>query len=74
MKQLCYGAVYAYDHDDPDGFSRQNCFSGRVDRQVFEQPVEYGYERGIVKRLVYWGRLRATKQPTLDSGKKTDES
>lgn len=73
MKQLGYGADYAYDHDDPDGFSGQNCFPDGMDRQVFYQPVERGYEREIAKRLAYWDRLRASKQPTLETGKKTDE-
>jgi putative ATPase len=73
MKQLGYGADYAYEHDDPDGFSGQNCFPDGMDRQVFYQPVERGYEREIAKRLAYWDRLRASKQPTLDTGKKTDE-
>ena len=26
MKDMGYGTNYAYDHDDPDGFSGQNCF------------------------------------------------
>ena len=73
MKQLGYGADYAYDHNDPDGFSGQNCFPDGVDRQVFYQPVERGFEREIAKRLAYWERLRASKQPTLQTGKKTDE-
>ena len=73
MKQLGYGADYAYDHDDPDGFSGQNCFPDGMDRQVFYQPVERGYERETAKRLAYWERLRASKQPTLRTGKKTDE-
>ena len=73
MKQLGYGADYAYDHDDPDGFSGQNCFPDGMDRQVFYQPVERGYEREIAKRLAYWDRLRAAKQPELKTGKTTDE-
>ena len=59
MKQLGYGADYAYDHDDPDGFSGQNCFPDGMVRQRFYQPVNRGYERDIAKRLAYWDRLRA---------------
>ncbi|MEL0293984.1 MAG: replication-associated recombination protein A [Alphaproteobacteria bacterium] len=62
MKDLGYGAGYSYDHDDPDGFSGQNCFPYGMDRQRFYQPVERGYEREIGKRLAYWDRLRAEKQ------------
>ncbi|MDC3234885.1 replication-associated recombination protein A [Candidatus Puniceispirillum sp.] len=61
MKQLGYGANYAYDHDDPAGFSGQNCFPDGILRQRFYQPVERGYEREIAKRLAYWDRLRAKK-------------
>ncbi|MEK9759925.1 MAG: replication-associated recombination protein A, partial [Candidatus Puniceispirillum sp.] len=64
MKQLGYGAGYAYDHDDPDGFSGQNCFPDGIGRHQFYQPVERGYEREIGKRLAYWSRLRAKKQGT----------
>jgi putative ATPase len=62
MKQLGYGADYAYDHDDPDGLSGQNCFPDGMARQVFYQPVARGYEREIAKRLAYWNRLREVKQ------------
>jgi len=62
MKDLGYGAGYSYDHDDPDGFSGQNCFPDGMDRQRFYQPVERAYEREIGKRLAYWDRLRAVKQ------------
>ena len=72
MKQLGHGADYAYDHDVLDGFSGQNCFPDGVGRQVFYQPVERGYEREIAKRLAYWERLRVSKQPSFQTGKKID--
>ena len=62
MKDMGYGANYAYDHDDPDGFSGQNCFPDGMERARYYTPVERGYEREIAKRLAYWDRLRATKQ------------
>ena len=62
MKDMGYGANYAYDHDDPDGFSGQNCFPDGMERVRYYTPVERGYEREIAKRLAYWDRLRATKQ------------
>jgi putative ATPase len=61
MKDLGYGRDYAYDHDDPDGFSRQDGFPDGMDRQRFYRPVERGYEREVAKRLAYWGKLRADK-------------
>ena len=61
MKDLGYGRDYAYDHDDPDGFSRQDGFPDGMDRQRFYRPVERGYEREVAKRLAYWDKLRADK-------------
>ncbi len=61
MKELGYGANYAYDHDAEDGFSGQNYFPDGIARQQFYQPVERGFERDIAKRLEYWARLRAKR-------------
>ena len=61
MKDLGYGQGYAYDHDDPDGFSGQNGFPDGMARQRFYAPAERGYEREVAKRLAYWDRLRAEK-------------
>ena len=66
MKDLGYGANYAYDHSDPDGFSGQNCFPDGMERQRFYHPVERGFERELGKRLAYWDRLRAEKQASPD--------
>ena len=62
MKDLGYGASYAYDHDTADGFSGQNYFPDGMARQAYYRPVERGFERDIRKRLDYWARLRA-RQP-----------
>ncbi len=66
MKDLGYGANYAYDHDDPDGFSGQNCFPEGMGRQRFYHPVERGFERELVKRLAYWEKIRAKKWSLWD--------
>jgi putative ATPase len=58
MRDLGYGAGYAYDHDAPDAFSGQNYFPDEVARETLYQPVERGYEREIRKRLDYWDKLR----------------
>jgi putative ATPase len=66
MKDLGYGANYAYDHNNPDGFSGQNCFPDGMERQRFYSPVERGFERELGKRVAYWDRLRAEKQASPD--------
>jgi len=62
MKQQDYGAGYAYDHDQPDGFSGQNYFPDGMAREQFYTPVERGFEREIRKRLDYWAKLRRERQ------------
>jgi len=58
MKGEGYGAGYAYDHDQPEGFSGQNYWPEELGRQNLYHPVERGFEREIVKRLEYWEKLR----------------
>jgi putative ATPase len=58
MKDEGYGKGYEYDHDAPDAFSGQNYFPDDMQRPVFYEPVERGFEREIRKRLDYWARLR----------------
>ncbi len=67
MKDLGYGAGYAYDHDADDGFSGQDYFPDEVGRQTFYRPVERGFEREISKRLEYWSRLRAERRGRGDA-------
>lgn len=62
MRDLGYGAGYAYDHDAEDGFSGQSYFPEDLPRARFYRPVERGFEREIAKRLDYWERLRAHRQ------------
>ena len=60
MKDLGYGKDYAYDHNSESAFSGQNYFPEELERQVFYQPPERGFEREVVKRLRYWASLRKT--------------
>jgi putative ATPase len=61
MKQLGYGAGYAYDHEAEDAFSGQNYFPEGTDRQEFYRPRERGFEREVTKRLAYWAKLRSER-------------
>ena len=58
LKDEGYGKGYVYDHDVEHGFSGQNCFPEKVERQTFYKPIERGYEREIKKRLDWWNKLR----------------
>ncbi len=61
MKQLGYGAGYAYDHAEEEAFSGQNYFPDGMERQEFYHPRDRGFEREIGKRLAYWAKLRQEK-------------
>jgi putative ATPase len=62
MKDIGYGADYAYDHDAPDAFSGANYWPDGMPPQTFYQPVERGFEREIAKRLDWWARKRAERR------------
>ncbi|MDF2367879.1 replication-associated recombination protein A [Sneathiella sp.] len=62
MKDMGYGAGYAYDHDAEDGFSGQSYFPDEMKREQYYSPALRGFERDIKKRLDYWARLRAERQ------------
>jgi putative ATPase len=61
MKEIGYGAGYAYDHDAEDGFSGQNYFPDGMKRPVYYHPAERGFERDLKKRIDYFARLRAKR-------------
>ncbi len=58
MKDIGYGAGYAYDHLEQDGFSGADYWPEGMARQDFYQPVERGFEREILKRLEWWEKKR----------------
>jgi putative ATPase len=62
MKDIGYGAGYAYDHDSDDGFSGDNYWPDTLAPHAIYVPVERGFERDIKKRLDYWAGLRHKKQ------------
>ncbi|MCA3450032.1 MAG: replication-associated recombination protein A [Rhodobacter sp.] len=62
MKDIGYGAGYAYDHDAEDGFSGQDYFPEGMKRPVWYQPPERGFERELKKRIEYFAKLRTRRQ------------
>ncbi len=61
MKDIGYGAGYAYDHDAEDGFSGQDYFPEGMKRPVFYSPQERGFERELKKRVEYFAKLRVRR-------------
>ena len=62
MKDIGYGADYAYDHDAEDGFSGQDYFPEGMKRPVYYLPPERGFERELKKRIEYFAKLRAKRR------------
>ena len=62
MKEEGYGAGYAYDHDQADGFSGQDYFPEAMKRPVYYVPVDRGFERELGRRLDWFVEQRAKRQ------------
>ncbi len=58
MKDLGYGAGYAYDHDAPDGFSGDNYWPDGMPPAEYYRPVDRGFEKRIAERLAWWDERR----------------
>jgi len=61
MEDEGYGDGYRYDHDEEHAFSGQHYFPDGMDREVYYDPPDRGFEREIRKRLDYWSQLRAKR-------------
>ncbi len=62
MKELGYGAGYAYDHAEEEAFSGQNYFPEGMARAAFYRPRSRGFEQEIAKRMAHWAKLRADRE------------
>ena len=62
MKEMGYGAGYAYDHDASDAFSGQNYFPEGMTRPRYYAPSGRGFEREVARRLEAWAQLRRRRQ------------
>lgn len=62
MKDLGYGAGYAYDPDTEHKFSGQNYFPPEMERQSYYAPSDQGVEQRIAERLKQWAALRSQRE------------
>jgi len=62
MKDIGYGAGYAYDHDAQDSFSGANYWPDELPPQQFYTPTEWGHEKRIAERMAWWDEMRARRQ------------
>lgn len=61
MKDLGYGAGYAYDHDAPDAFAGQSGFPDAMPARRFYAPTDRGAEARVKERLDRWRALRRSE-------------
>ena len=58
MKDIGYGADYAYDHDAADAFSGDDYWPEEMKPATFYTPVDRGFEKRIAERMAWWNELR----------------
>ena len=58
MKNVGYGKGYAYDHDADEAFSGQDYWPEGMNREVFYEPSDRGFEARVRERLEYWEERR----------------
>ncbi|MCM8729828.1 replication-associated recombination protein A [Hephaestia sp. GCM10023244] len=58
MKDIGYGKGYAYDHDQPEGYSGANYWPEDMAPQTFYTPTERGMEKRIAERMAWWRDLK----------------
>ena len=63
MRDLGYGAGYAYDHDTEEAFSGQDYFPPAMARPAWYQPTSRGFEADIADRMARWAALREGQAP-----------
>ncbi|MDP9056628.1 MAG: replication-associated recombination protein A [Pseudomonadota bacterium] len=61
MKDIGYGAGYAYDHNTEEGFSGADYWPEEMAPQTFYTPTDRGFEKRIAERMAWWDQLRATR-------------
>ena len=59
MKDIGYGAGYAYDPNTADGFSGADYWPEDMQPQIYYQPAERGFEREVLRRMDWWNKRRA---------------
>lgn len=58
MKELGYGAGYAYAHNSDDAFIPQEYLPDELAGTILYEPGRFGFERDIARRLAWWQERR----------------
>ena len=58
MKEQEYGTGYIYDANEKYSFSGQEYFPDEMGHRFYYFPVDWGFEKEIKKRLIWWKKLK----------------
>ena len=58
MKDIGYGANYAYDHEAERGFSGADYWPEDMKPQTYYRPAPRGFERKVIERIEWWEKKR----------------
>lgn len=73
MKDLGYGAGYAYDPNEPDGVADQRYLPEVIGDERFYEPGRFGFEKTVAERLEWWAaRRREARERTSGEAPTTD--
>jgi putative ATPase len=61
MKNIGYGKGYQYDHDAEGGFSGDDYWPEEMQKQIYYEPVDRGFERKIAERIAWWDEQRKAR-------------
>ena len=62
MKEIGYGAGYAYDHETEDGFSGADYWPEGMAPQTYYRPAPRGFERQVIERIEWWDKKRRERR------------
>jgi putative ATPase len=68
MKELGYGAGYAYAHDEAEGVGGVDCLPEGLRGTRFYRPVDRGFERELGRRLERFRALREQGRRRREGG------
>ena len=73
MRDIGYGAGYAYDHDTENGFSGANYWPDEMQPRAFYRPSDRGFEKRVAERLAWWEEQRRNKPVLRGLGEQEQE-
>jgi len=68
MKELGYGAGYAYAHDFEEGIAPIDCLPDELIGRRYYRPTKRGYEGDVRSRLERWRQILAEAKARGESG------